>query len=144
VTIRFFVTSLTKAHSPNCSGLGVPNFLHLRMMEVTVLGERQCCRLFLVPFPRSVPRNNPVSFMDNSFVPVAWFLLKHALSTVGPYIKQVCAFPNHVHAIEFTIGGLQSSSRNISRMINGNKMHRSSIASLIAKGRNVCLIKTIF
>ena len=26
-----------------------------------VLGDLQCCRIFLVPFPRSVPRHNPVS-----------------------------------------------------------------------------------
>ena len=51
-----------------------------------VLGDLQCCRIFLVPFLRSVPR--------------------HAPSTV-------CAFPNHVQSIEFTTGGLQSSCRNI-------------------------------
>ena len=26
-----------------------------------VLGDLQCCRYFLAPFPRSVPRHNPVS-----------------------------------------------------------------------------------
>jgi hypothetical protein len=46
----------------------------------------------------------------------------------------VCAFPNHVQSIEFTTGGLQSSCRNILRMINGNRMQLSSISSLIAKG----------
>jgi hypothetical protein len=40
---------------------------------------------------------------------------------------QVCAFPNHVQSIEFTTGGLQSSCRNISSMINGNMIHLSSI-----------------
>jgi hypothetical protein len=39
-------------------------------------------------------------------------------------------------SIEFTTGGLQSKCRNISRMINGNRMHLSSILSLIAKSMN--------
>ena len=52
----------------------------------------------------------------------------------GTLYRQVCAFPNSVQSIEFTTAGLQSSCRNISRMINGNRMHLSSISSLIAKG----------
>ena len=50
--------------------------------------------------------------------------------------RQVCAFPNHVQSIEFTTGGLQLSCRHISRMINGNRMHLSSILSLIENGLN--------
>jgi hypothetical protein len=42
------------------------------------------------------------------------------------YCRQVCAFPNHVQSIEFTTGGPQSSCTN--------RMHLSSISSLIAKG----------
>ena len=45
-------------------------------------------------------------------------------------------FPNHVQSIEFTTGEVQSSCWNISRMINGNRMHLSTILSLIAKGLN--------
>ena len=37
------------------------------------LGDLQCCRCFLVLFPRSMPRHNPV--LDNSFDFMAWFLL---------------------------------------------------------------------
>ncbi|CDQ73113.1 unnamed protein product [Oncorhynchus mykiss] len=55
-------------------------------------------------------------------------------------VVQVCAFPNHVQSIEFTTGGLKSGCRNISRMINGNRMHLSSILSLIAKGLNTYVI----
>ena len=73
------------------------------------------------------------STKENSFDLMAWFLLSHSLSTVGPY-RQVCAIPNPVQSFEFTTGGLQSSCRNISRMINGNRMHLSSISSVIAKG----------
>ncbi|KAK6292729.1 hypothetical protein J4Q44_G00373140 [Coregonus suidteri] len=54
----------------------------------------------------------------------------------GTLYRQVCAFPNHVQSIEFTTGGLQSSCRNMSKMINGKRMHLSSISSLIAKGLN--------
>jgi hypothetical protein len=56
-----------------------------------VLGDHQCCRNVLVPFPRSVSRQNPVSEVYRQF--------------------------------------LQPSCRHISRMINGNKMHQSSIES---------------
>jgi hypothetical protein len=52
------------------------------------------------------------SSTDNSFDLMAWFLLWYALSTVAPYIDR-CAFPNHAQSIEFIIGGLQSSCRNI-------------------------------
>jgi hypothetical protein len=58
----------------------------------------------------------------------------------GTLYRQVCAFPNHVQSIEFT-GGQQSSCRNISRMINGNRMHLTSILSLIAKGPNTYVNK---
>jgi hypothetical protein len=71
------------------------------------------------------------------------FLQPHGLvfalsSTVncGTLYRQVCAFPNHAQSIEFTPCGLQSSCRSISRMINGNQMHLSSISSLVAKGLN--------
>ena len=57
----------------------------------------------------------------------------------GTLYGQVCAFPNDVQSFEFTTGGLQSSGRNISRMINGNKMHLSSTSSLIAKGLTTCV-----
>jgi hypothetical protein len=48
----------------------------------------------------------------------------------------VCAFPNHVQSIELATGGLQSSCRNISRMINGNRRQLSSIQSLKVKVQN--------
>jgi hypothetical protein len=58
----------------------------------------------------------------------------------GILYRQVCAFPKHVQSIEFTTGYCQSSCRNISR-INGNRMHLSSISSLIAKGLNTYVNK---
>ena len=33
-----------------------------------VLGDLQCCRIFLVPFPRSVPWHNPVSELYGQFL----------------------------------------------------------------------------
>ena len=81
-----------------------------------------------------------LSSTDNSFNLMAWFLLCHSLSTVGQYIE-VCTFPNHVQSIECTTGGLQSSCRNISTMINGNRIHLISISSLIAKGLNTYVNK---
>jgi hypothetical protein len=97
-----------------------------------VLGDLQCCILFWGTFPRSVPLHNPVSELYRQFLrPHA---LVFALINCETLYRQVCAFPNHVQSIEFTTGGLQSNCRNISRMINGNRMHLSSISSLIAKG----------
>jgi hypothetical protein len=55
-----------------CPSLGrvlvVPNFFHLRMIEATVLGDIQCCRNVLVPFPRSVIWHNPVSDLYGQFL----------------------------------------------------------------------------
>ena len=72
VTIGFLVTTPTKALLPRLLSLAgrpalervlvVLNFFHLRMMEGTVfLGTFNAADIFLVPFPRSVPRHNPVS-----------------------------------------------------------------------------------
>ena len=102
-----------------------------------VLGDLQCCRNVLVPFLRSVPRHNAV------LEPYGQFLRHHGLVfaltctiNCGTIYRQVCTFPNHVQSIEFTTRGLQSCCKNISRMINGNRMHPSSILNLIAKGLN--------
>jgi hypothetical protein len=60
---------------------------------------------------------------------------------LGPEKAQVFAVPNHVQSIQFTTGGLKSSCRNISRKINGNRVHLSSILRLIAKGLNTSVNK---
>ena len=96
-------------------------------------GDLQCCRNVLVLF--SVPRHNSV---------YGQFLRPHGLvfaltCTVNWWF--VCAFPNYVQSIEFTTGGLQSSCRNISRMINEKRMDPSSISSVIAKGLNTYVNK---
>ena len=101
------------------------------------LEDLQCCRCFLVPFPRSLPRHNPVSELYGQFLrPHGLVFALTCTVNGGTLYRQVCAFPNHVQSIEFTTGGLQSSYRNISRMTNGNRRHLSSISSLIAKGLN--------
>ena len=149
VTIGFLVTSLTKALLPWLLSLAgrpalgrvlvVPNFFHLRMMEATVFLGTFNAAYFLVPFPRSVPRHNPVSELYGQFLrPHGLVFALTCTVNCGTLYRQLCAFPNHV-SIEFTTGGLQSSCRNIWRMINKNRMHLSSISSLIAKGLNTCL-----
>jgi hypothetical protein len=72
VTIGFLVTSLIKALLPRLFSLAgqqalgrvlvVPNFFHLRMMEVTVfLGPSMLQNVFgTLPFPSPEPRHNPV------------------------------------------------------------------------------------
>ncbi len=56
--------------------------------------------------------------------------------TVGPFIDRCVPFQIMSNQTEFTTGGLQSSSRNISRMISGNRMHLSSILSVMEKAVN--------
>ena len=102
-----------------------------------VLGDLQCCRHFLVPFSRSVPRHNPVSELYRQlFSPHGLVFDLTCTVTWWTLYKQMCAFPNHVQSVECTTGGLHSSSRNISRMIIRYRMHLSSISSHIAKGLN--------
>ena len=103
--------------------LVVPNFFHLRMMEANVfLGTFNAADICWYPSPDvCLDTILSRSSMDNFFDLMVWFLF------CGTVYRQVCAFPNHVQSIEFTTGGLQSSCRNISRMINGNRRHLSSI-----------------
>jgi hypothetical protein len=84
-----------------------------------------------------VPRNNPVSEIYGQFLLPCGLVFTLTCTVIcGTLYTQVCAFPNHAQSIECIIGGLQSSCRNISRMINGNRMHLSTILSLIVKGLN--------
>jgi hypothetical protein len=67
----------------------------------------------------------------------------------GTLYRQNPPLTDHVHSIEFTTGQVDSSCRNISRMINGNRIHLSSILCLIAKGLNtyvnkLCCLKVLF
>ena len=89
-----------------------------------VLGDHQCCRHFLVPFPRAVHQHNPFSELYGQFLrPHGLVFALTCNVNCGTLYRQVCAFPNHVQSTEFTTGGLQSSWRNISRMINRNRMY---------------------
>ena len=115
--------------SPNCSvpssrkSLGGSKLLPFKNdAGHCVLWDIQCCRHVWVPFPRSVPRHNPVSELYGQFLrPHGLVFALTCNVNTGTLYRQVGAFPNHVHSIEFTTSGLQSSFRNISRMINGNR-----------------------
>ena len=77
-----------------------------------VLGDLQCCRNVLVPFPRSLPRHNPVSELYRQFLrPYSLIFALTFTVNCGTLYRQVCAFPNHVQSIDFTTGGLQSRSQ---------------------------------
>ena len=110
VTIGFLVTSLAKALLFRLLSLAgrpalgrvlvVPNFFHLRMMEASVLGDLQCCRHFLVPFPRAVPRHDPVSELDGQFLqPHGLDFALTCTVNCGTLYRQECAFPTHVQSI---------------------------------------------
>ena len=132
VTIGFLVTSLIaqfdRVASSRRSLDGSKRLPFKNNGDHCVPGDLECCRIVLVPFPRSVPRHNPVSEL------YAQFLRPHGLVfaltctiNCGTLYRHPCAFPNYVQTIEFITGGVQSSCRNISRMISGNRMHLSSI-----------------
>ncbi|KAM9428435.1 CREB-regulated transcription coactivator 1-like isoform 2-T2 [Salvelinus alpinus] len=55
--------------------------------------------------------------------------------------SQQLGYSSHGNIPNIILTGLQSICRNISRMINGNRMHLSSISSLIAKGLNTYVNK---
>ncbi len=98
--------------------------------------DLQCCRNFSVPFPRSVPRYNPVSEVYRQFLGLHGLVCALTCTVhCGTLYRQVCAFPNHVQSTEFTSGGLQSRCRNIWRMISGNSMHCTSSFSFRTEDR---------
>ena len=97
-----------------------------------VLRDLQCCRHFLVPFPRSVPRHNPVSELYRQFLqPHGLVLALTCTVNCGNLYRQVCALTNHVQSIEFTTCGLQSSCRNIK-----DDQWNQDASDLIVKGLN--------
>ena len=78
VTIMFLVTSLSKAFPPiaqfgqgvnSRKSLGVSKLLPFKIDGgYCILGDLQCCKNGLIPFPRSVPRHNPVSERYGQFL----------------------------------------------------------------------------
>ena len=108
VTIRFLITSLTKALLPRLLSLArwpalgivlmVANFFYSRRMEATVfLGHFNDADMFWYPSPDlCLDTILSRSSTANSFDLIAWFLLWHALSdlvgTVGPYIDRCVPF----------------------------------------------------
>jgi hypothetical protein len=84
--------------------LVVPNFIHLRIMEATVfLGTFVAADVFWYP-------SSDQCLVSQRIIPLT--SCPHGL---------VFDFAIHVQSIEFTTAGLQSSCRNISRMINGKQ-----------------------
>ena len=65
-----------------------------------VLGDLQCCIHFLVRFPRSVTRHNPVSELHEQFLqPLCLVIALTSTVNCGTLDRQVCAFPNLVQSI---------------------------------------------
>ena len=142
VTIGFLVTSLTKALLPQLLSLaGRP--AHGSLAGSTLFFRTiNAAEMFLVPFSRYMPRHNPLLDLYRQFLrPHGLVFALTCTVNCGTLYRQVCAFPHHVQSIEFTTGGLQSSCRNSSWMINGNRMHPSSISSLMAKDLNIIVNK---
>ena len=94
-----------------------------------VLGDLQCCRHFLAPFPRSVSRYNPVSDLYGQFLRT--HCLVFALTCTvnwGTLNRQACACP--INWLYHTWPPI------ISRLITRNSLDLSSILSLIVKRLN--------
>ena len=153
-SVRVTIEALTKALLPRLlsldwwSALGrvlvVSNLFLLRMMEATVcLGNFNAAEFVWYPsLDMCLSIHNPVSELYGQFLrPHGLYFALTCTVNCGRLYRQVCAVQNHVQSIEFTTAGLQSSSRNISRRINGNRMHLTSISSLIAKGLNTYVNK---
>ena len=126
MTIRFLVTSLTKALLCQFLNLG-PSMLQTFFGTLPqICASTQSCLGALQTIPLA-----------------SWLGFCSDMHCQLQDLIQTGVFPNHVQSIEFTTGGLPSC-RNISRMINGNRMHLSSISSLLAKGLNSYVTKVCF
>ena len=114
----------------------VPYSFSFLMMELAVLLENfQHSRNYFIPFPRSMPPHNSISEFYGQFLGLHG-RVSAPIYTVncGTLYRKVYFSLNHVQSIELATGGLQSSCRDISRMIKWNWVHLSSIWSVIAKG----------
>ena len=92
-----------------------------------VLGDLQCCRNVLV--------HNPVSELYGQFLRPHG-LVWHDLSTVEPYIDRCVPFQNMSNQLNLPQVDSNQVVETSKRMIKGNRMHLSSISSLIAKSQN--------
>jgi hypothetical protein len=103
VTTGFLVTSLTKALFPRLlslawwpalGSLGGSKLLPFKIDGGhCVLGDLQCCRNVLVPFPRFVPWHNPVSELYGKFLwPHGLVFALTCTVNCGTLHRQVCAF----------------------------------------------------
>ena len=119
-------------------------FIHLELVVVTIITVEYSDYTIILVRHLFFSCTISATFFPNPVLDVyRQFLGLHGLVCVltctvncGTLYGQVCAFPNHVQSTEFTTGGLQSSCRNISRMISGNRMHLSSVLSVMAKAVN--------
>jgi hypothetical protein len=77
------------------------------MTEANVFLGTFDARHFVVPFPRSGPRHNPVSELNGQVLqPRGLVFALTCTVNCGTLYRQMCAFPNHVQSIEFTTDGL--------------------------------------
>ena len=114
-------------------------------MEATVfLGKFNAAEIIWEPSPDlSLDTILSRSSTDNSFDLMAWFFIWNALSTVGPYIDRCVPF--QIMSNQLNLPQVDSNQLvETSMIINGNRMHMSSISSLMAKGLNTYVHKVLF
>ncbi|XP_055787934.1 DALR anticodon-binding domain-containing protein 3-like isoform X2 [Salvelinus fontinalis] len=101
-------------------------------------GRRTFWRLYRIPLTEKERRQMEE---DERVKERIWMEIEEMLRVNLKRVFQEEQLPGYDLSLGTCTGGLQSSCRNISRMINGNRMHLSSMLSLIAKGLNVISAK---
>ena len=95
-----------------------------------------------IPFLRCMLLHNSLAEYYGQFLGLHWVSALTCNVNCGTSYGKVCFFLNHVQSIELATGGLQSSCRDISRIIKGNLMHLISIWSVITKALDTYWCKT--
>ena len=99
------------------------------LLQGAKTGAFNAAEMFWYPSPDLC--HNPVSELYGQFLPPHGLVLALTCTVnCRTLYRQLCAFPNHAQSLDLT-----------SRVINGNRMHLSSISSLIAKGLNTYINK---
>ena len=151
--VGFLVTSLAKALlrrflslASSKKTLSDSKILPIRMMEATVfLGTFNATEMLWSPSPDMYLDTILYrSSMHNSFDLMACFFALTCIVNCGTLYTQVwVSFQIMSNQLNLPQVG-SNQVVETSRMVNGNRMHRSSISNLIAMGLNIYVNKVLF
>ena len=147
MTIRFLVTSLTKALLPRLLSLAgrpalgkvlvVANFFHLRMMEATVfMGPSMFQKCFGTLPHICTSTQSCLGALRTIHRPHGLVFAMTCTVNCGTFYSQVCV-SFQIMSNQMNLPQVDSNQVvETARIINGSRMHMSLILSLIAKGLN--------